>query len=159
MLIPLVQTIVIVIGTETLRLLLKTVINNSIAKLNSHKKIPSVRLTTIASVLKNILRYVLWTIAGTMILSAWKINVTPIIAGAGVIGLAVGFGTQSLVRDVVTGVFLLFENYLNIGDRVKVAGVEGKIVSVKLRTTILKEDNGTTHIVPNSLIAIITKLP
>lgn len=153
------QTALIIIITEIFRLLAKKIINNLIFRLNHRKKTPSKRLNTLGSILKNSLKYFSWSVALMMILSAWKINIAPILAGAGVLGLAIGFGAQTLVRDIITGFFLLLENFINIGDHVKIAGLEGHIVSIKLRTTIIRDQSGTTHIIPNSMISTITKFP
>ena len=92
-----------------------------------------------------------------MILSEWGINIGPLLAGAGILGLAVGFGTQTLVKDIVTGFFILLENQFNVGDKITIAGVEGKVVAINLRTTVLKEKGGTFHIIPNSKVTDIAK--
>lgn len=117
------------------------------------------RAQTLGSVLKSILNVIILCVTGVTLLSEWGINVTPIITGAGIVSLAVGFGSQALVRDFVTGIFILTENQYNIGDRIRAAGVEGTVREIKLRTTTLVGDDGVVHIIPNSSISLISKLP
>ena len=95
-----------------------------------------------------------------MILSQWGVNIAPLLAGAGILGLAVGFGTQTLVKDIVTGFFILLEGNYNIGTEIEIAGVKGEVKKINLRTTVLEADKGIIHIIPNSKItdiAIINK--
>jgi small conductance mechanosensitive channel len=85
-------------------------------------------------------------------------DIGPLIAGAGIAGLAVGFGAQNLVRDVITGFFILFENQLRVGDVVQVAGKTGTVEAVSLRTTILRDGEGCVHIIPNGTIDTVTNM-
>lgn len=117
------------------------------------------RSRTIGTLINNIASVVIWGIVLTMILAQWGVNIAPILAGAGVVGLAVGFGAQTLVRDVVTGFFILFENQYNVGDRIEVGGKAGKVTAVNLRSTVLKGDDGETFIIPNSRVDVITRQP
>ena len=115
------------------------------------------RAKTLGTLLNNLAGFVVWAVVITMALAKWGVNIAPILAGAGVVGLAVGFGAQTLVRDVVTGFFIIFENYLNVGDYVEIAGKTGRVVSMNIRTTIVIGDEGTRYIIPNSKIDIVTK--
>ena len=115
------------------------------------------RANTLGSIAKSILYFAIWSISLMMILSSWGINIAPILAGAGIIGLAVGFGAQTLVKDVVNGFFIIFENQFNVGDKVKIADKEGKVIAINIRTTVLKDKEGNIHIIPNSKITVITK--
>ena len=85
-------------------------------------------------------------------------DIGPLIAGAGIAGLAVGFGAQNLVRDVITGFFILFENQIRVGDVVQVAGKTGSVEAVNLRTTVLRDADGCVHIVPNGVIDTVTNM-
>lgn len=114
------------------------------------------RVETLNALLKNGLRYVVYFLAGTIILSVLGYPVTTLIAGAGVVGLAVGFGAQNLVRDIITGFFILFENQFSVGDHVEVAGVEGIVKEIGLRTTRIQSFSGALHIIPNSKIEEVT---
>lgn len=115
------------------------------------------RTQTLAGLGKNIANVFIFGVVIVMVLSEWGINIAPILTGAGIIGLAVGFGTQTLVKDIVTGFFVLLENHYNVGDKVNVAGKEGTVVEIKLRTTVLRGSDGKTYIIPNSAISTIEK--
>jgi small-conductance mechanosensitive channel len=116
------------------------------------------RAGTIASIIKNTIDTVIFIIAMITIISQWGINIGPILTGAGILGLAVGFGSQTLVRDVVTGFFILLENQINIGDKVTIAGNTGVIIEMNLRTTVLVDDKNSVITIPNSQITTIVKL-
>lgn len=116
------------------------------------------RVRTLGGVLKDTTKVIIWLIASIMILAKTGVNVTPIITGAGILGLAISFGTQTLVKDVVTGFFIFLENQYNKGDFIKTAGLEGEVNQINLRTTILKDKDGSIHIIPNSQITKVTRL-
>jgi small-conductance mechanosensitive channel len=116
------------------------------------------RAHTIGTLSKNVTRFVILGVGAITILSTWGVNIAPILTGAGILGLAVGFGAQSLVKDVVTGFFIILENQMNIGDLVEIAGEKGKVVSMTVRTTQLNDDDDKRIIIPNSKIDIIKKL-
>ncbi|WP_245669612.1 mechanosensitive ion channel family protein [Desulfuribacillus alkaliarsenatis] len=115
------------------------------------------RANTICNLLSNIVGYVVYFIMGLMILSQFFV-VTPILAGAGVIGLAVGFGAQSLVKDVITGFFILFEDQFAVGDFVKIGNYQGTIMDFGLRVTKIKNWTGEIYIIPNGSIGEVTNL-
>jgi len=87
-----------------------------------------------------------------MIVSELGVNVAPILAGAGIVGVAVGFGGQYLIRDIITGVFLIWENQFRVGDVVSIGDVSGVVESVTLRVTVLRDMDGTVHTIPNGEI-------
>jgi small-conductance mechanosensitive channel len=116
------------------------------------------RVDTLASIIQHTLTIVIMVLAGIIILGQVGINVGPILAGAGVLGLAVGFGAQNLVKDVITGFFILLENRMNVGDVIQAAGVAGLVESINLRTTILRDLEGKVHIIPNGEISVVTNL-
>ena len=91
-----------------------------------------------------------------MILSSQGIPITPLFAGAGLVGLVLGIGAQSLIRDVTTGVLIVFENQLSRGDRVKLGEVTGLVEDLSLRTTVLRDDEGVIHFIPNGTITLVT---
>lgn len=93
-----------------------------------------------------------------MVLSELQLNIVPILAGASFAGLAIGFGAQSLVRDVIAGFFILVENQYAIGDVVKVADVSGLVEDVNLRRTVLRDMDGTVHYIPNGEIKLASNL-
>ncbi|WHY00742.1 mechanosensitive ion channel family protein [Neobacillus sp. DY30] len=114
------------------------------------------REETLAKLLDNVLTYVVYFIAFMMILSVLTIDVKALIAGAGVVGLAVGFGAQSLVKDVITGFFIIFEDQFSVGDHVRIDQFEGTVQAIGLRTTKLKSWTGEVHILPNGSIIQVT---
>lgn len=97
-------------------------------------------------------------VAGLTILAEMGLSVTPLLTGAGVLGVAVGLGTQSLIKDMVAGVFIVVEDQFAVGDLVKVAGVTGVVESMSLRSTKIREFDGTLHVVPNSEITIAANM-
>ena len=110
------------------------------------------RYRTVLRLLKSIVAYVVYFIAGVACLSIVGINITGLIAGAGVVGLAIGFGAQSLVKDVITGFFIIFEDQFGVGDYIKLTAVEGTVLEIGLRTTKIKGAAGEINIVPNGTI-------
>jgi small-conductance mechanosensitive channel len=93
---------------------------------------------------------------GLTLLAEVGINVAPLLAGAGVVGLAVGFGSQTLVRDVITGIFLLFEDAVAVGDTVTVGGLSGTVEQLSIRSIRLRALDGSIHIVPFSSVTTVT---
>jgi len=114
------------------------------------------REETLSKLLDNVLSYVVYFIAFMMILSVLGIDVKALIAGAGVVGLAVGFGAQSLVKDVISGFFIIFEDQFSVGDHVRIGQFEGNVETIGLRTTKVKSWTGEVHILPNGSIIEVT---
>ena len=110
------------------------------------------RQNTVLKLLENVIAYVVYFAAILAVLSAFSINVAGLIAGAGVLGLAVGFGAQNLVRDVITGFFIIFEDQFSVGDYVQIGASQGTVEEIGLRTTKLQGMNGEIHIFPNGTI-------
>jgi len=97
-------------------------------------------------------------IAVMMIMSEFNMNIMPIITGAGIAGLAIGFGAQNLVRDIISGFFLILEDQIHVGDVARINGTGGVVEAIKLRTTILRDLEGTVHIFPNGEISQVANL-
>ena len=116
----------------------------------------SARVRTLLPMLRTALGVVLFVIVALTTLSEIGINVAPLLAGAGVVGLAVGFGSQTLVRDVITGVFLLFEDAVAVGDTVTVGGLTGTVEQLSIRSIRLRAVDGSIHIVPFSAVTTVT---
>lgn len=112
------------------------------------------RLVTIASVLKMLVSIVVWVIVILTTMGIWGIPMTPLIAVGTTIGIAVGFGAQDLVKDIISGFFILVEDQFGIGDVVAIAGVSGTVEAIRLRTTVLRDLNGNLHHVPNGQIIV-----
>jgi moderate conductance mechanosensitive channel len=116
------------------------------------------RAETIGRVFRYLVSVVISLIAGVLILSELGVSVAPILGAAGVVGLAIGFGAQSLVKDYFTGFFLLLENQLTTGDVVEVGGKSGLVEDVTLRYVRLRDYSGNVHYVPNNLITTVTNM-
>ncbi len=110
------------------------------------------RAKTLTFVIRDVARVVIHAVAGMMILSEVGVDLKPILAAAGLGGLAIGFGAQSLVKDVISGFFILLEDSIRVGDVVEIAGVGGVVEDVKLRTIVLRDVSGNVHVVPNGVI-------
>lgn len=116
------------------------------------------RVRTIARLIVRIGGAILLTIAILMALTEFGVEIGPAVAGLGVVGIAVGFGAQTLIRDWLAGVFIVLENQFNEGDVVRLAGVEGVVNAFSLRRTTLRDLDGTVHTVPNGQITVASNL-
>jgi small-conductance mechanosensitive channel len=115
----------------------------------------SERARTTGSVLTSILKAVIWIIALGMILGEFGFNLGPVIASAGVIGVAIGLGAQTLVRDILSGIFMLIEDQYGVGDEIKVLDIEGVVEKVGLRITTIRDKNDVLWYVRNGEILVI----
>jgi len=116
------------------------------------------RVHTITQVAARALSVLIWTIALLMMLHELRFNVAPLIAGAGVVGVAVGLGAQSLIKDALSGMFLLIENQIRIGDVAAIDGTSGLVEEINLRTTVLRSEDGAVHVIPNGSIQKLSNL-
>jgi moderate conductance mechanosensitive channel len=114
------------------------------------------RLRTFQPILRTALLCVIVTVVGLTALSEIGVNVAPLLAGAGIVGIAIGFGSQKLVQDLITGLFLLLENTVQVGDNVTVSGLTGAVENVSIRTLRLRAADGSVHIVPFSAVTTLT---
>lgn len=116
------------------------------------------RADTLSTVLQDAARVVIFAIGTMMVLAEIGVDMKPLLAAAGIGGLAIGFGAQSLVKDVLTGFFILLENQIRVGDVVTIAGVSGLVEEVRLRTVTLRNLSGNVHVVPNGAIDKVTNM-
>jgi small conductance mechanosensitive channel len=116
------------------------------------------RARTSAKLVRNIGRAVLVVVGGLMILNQLDFNISPLLASAGVVGLAVSFGSQSLVHDYVTGFFLQLEHQFALGEVIRIGAVEGTVENISLRLVYLRDATGALHIIPNGQIAQVTNM-
>lgn len=116
------------------------------------------RAETIGRVIRYLVALVVGALALMMVLAEIGISLAPILGAAGVVGLAVGFGAQSLVKDYFTGFFILFEDQIRTGDVVKVADIGGLVEDITLRHVRLRDYDGTVHFIPNSLITTVSNM-
>jgi moderate conductance mechanosensitive channel len=116
------------------------------------------QVKTMAGVIGSVGNFAIFFIASLEILSQLGFNLGPLLASAGIVGLAIGFGAQTLVKDVINGFFILLENQYDIGDSVRAAGVKGNVEDMSLRRTVLRDDDGTVHTIPNSEIKLVSNM-
>src|SRR6266700_1002619 len=114
------------------------------------------RLRTFQPMLRTALLCLIVAVVGLTALSEIGVNVAPLLAGAGIVGIAIGFGSQKLVQDLITGLFLLLENTVQVGDNVTVSGLSGTVENVSIRTIRLRAGDGSVHIVPFSAVTTLT---
>ena len=129
-----------------------TNIINRLLKINNGKK----KGQTIYKLLSSVGKYVIWFIAIIMILEAFSVQTAPILASAGVLGIAIGFGAQKIVQDMISGFFILFEETFLVGENVEISGFRGEVLEIGLRTTKLKSWDGILKIFNNGDISAVS---
>ncbi len=144
----------IIIASIAIKILI-TFIRKSL-KLNN--KLSDRKRQTISEVLASVIKYTVWFIVICSILTNFGVNVASLIAVAGVGSVAIGFGAQSLVQDIITGMFILFEDQFGVGDIITVDMLTGTVESIGLRSTRIRSADGDLHIIPNGMIKIITNM-
>jgi len=112
------------------------------------------RLRTLNSISNAVIKFIIWAVAFVMILNTLGVNTAPLLASAGILSVALGFGAQSLVRDFVTGMFIIAENQYRVGDYVEIGSVSGTVKSVTMRTTVIQDDDGSIFYIPNGSIVV-----
>ncbi|PYY00389.1 MAG: mechanosensitive ion channel family protein [Acidobacteria bacterium] len=120
--------------------------------------IRATQLRTLASIAQSVGNFLIFFFVLLQILPIFNIDVKPFLASAGIVGLAVGFGAQTLVKDVINGFFIIIDNIYDLGDLVKLAGVQGTVEHMSLRMTVLRDDTGALHSIPNSEIKIVSNM-
>lgn len=131
-------------------------LDREIDRLHDYEPARSARLRTLLPVVRTAILITIIVIIGATALSEIGVNIAPLLAGAGIVGVAVGFGSQTLVHDIITGMFILIENTIQVGDGVTVAGLTGKVEDLSIRTLRLRAADGALHIIPFSSITTIT---
>ena len=116
------------------------------------------RATTLGQIIKSIGNVFIYSLILFMVLNLSGIDIRPILASAGIIGLAVGFGAQSLVKDFVSGLFILIENQYSVGDKVKIGSFEGIVAKITMRSTVLVDDKMNKHYISNGLVKNVTNM-
>ena len=116
------------------------------------------RAETLGQIIITTGNIVLYAVILLMVLSVFGVDIRPILAGAGVIGLAIGFGAQSLVKDFVSGLFILVENQYGIGDKVKIGSSEGRVIRITMRSTVLEDEEGKLYYMSNGSINNVINL-
>ena len=160
---PGLKHLLIVIGTIVVYLFYKIFIGHLIKAIIMIKKRKGVslvdlekRATTLSNVIVRTGLFIIVVIGLMMLLESFGVSIGPILAGAGIVGIALGFGAQSLIKDILNGLFIMAEDQFAEGDWIKTAGVSGKVDTFNLRRTVLRDMEGNMHVVPNGEMKIIT---
>ena len=142
-------------GWKTLSTLIKKKFSNiDVSKDEAQNQ----RVNTLFRILKNFVSIAILIVVIMLVLSELGIEIGPLIAAAGVVGLAVGFGAQTLVKDIITGLFIILEGQITIGDIVEVAGHSGKVEAITIRTVRLRDINGHLHVIPFSEVTTVKNI-
>jgi len=127
-------------------------------KLMRNGQIQEERGRTLARVFNSSLKIVIWVIAILTIMPELGVNVAPLLAGAGLVGLAIGMGSKNLVQDYLSGLFILLEDQYRVGEEVDLGGTKGEVIELTLRKTILKDSEGIVHYISNGQIKKVSNL-
>lgn len=127
-----------------------------ISRAGEDKEAEEKREKTLVKIIHGTVHAILVVVVAMMILSEIGIDIGPLIAGAGVVGIAIGFGGQYLVRDIISGLFIILENQYRVGDGVQIAGISGSVEDITLRKTVLKDLDGVVHHIPNGEITTVS---
>lgn len=151
-----------VVGLRLVNILLRRARGLMIAQMKKGENIDiselEKRVDTLTGIMQSALKIVLWTMVGMLLLRKLGIDIAPLIAGAGIAGLAVGFGAQELVRDVISGFFMLLENQVRTGDVAIVNGTGGLVERVGLRTIVLRDLSGVVHVFQNGKVNTLSNM-
>ncbi|HED3855237.1 mechanosensitive channel protein [Enterobacter soli] len=132
--------------------LLASLIENRLVSDIHGRPLPSARARTLLTLFRNALAVIISTITIMIVLSEIGVNIAPLLAGAGALGLAISFGSQTLVKDIITGIFIQFENGMNTGDLVTIGPLTGTVERMSIRSVGVRQDTGAYHIIPWSSI-------
>ena len=150
--------IVAITGAIISRIAKKLIYSFFSSKISNNSVINERKSQTLASVISSVVKYIIYFICICIILSLFGVNVTSLIAVASVGSVAVGFGAQSIVKDIFAGFFIVLEDQFGVGDIVTIEGKTGTVESISMRTTQLRAYDGTVYIIPNGNIGIITNM-
>lgn len=151
--------LLIIIAAWVARRVLKIALLRFEKRLQQKGVVPSERekrAKTLGGIASTTISAIIYVVAVMMIITECGVNIGPLLAGAGIAGLAIGFGAQTLVKDVISGFFLLMEDQIRVGDVAQIAGIGGLVESINLRTTRLRDLEGKVHIIPNGSITVAT---
>ncbi|KZS46188.1 mechanosensitive ion channel protein MscS [Paenibacillus glucanolyticus] len=149
-------TIIFILTRLVIRVVYKMIDQFLLKQEKSRIQVNSRRFVTVGELLKNVTSVVCNFVMILIILSEFNFKLGPLLAGAGVLGLAIGFGAQSLVKDVITGFFIIFEDQFAVGDVIKSGEYRGTVEMIGLRTSRVRGLNGETYIIPNGMITSVT---
>lgn len=146
-----IQILIILIGTIVVNYLVRKFVSLP-------HRLETKRAKTLLSLIQSIVSIVIFILGLALILSVLDIDIVPLLAGAGIVGIAVGFGSQALVKDLIAGLFLLAEDSIAVGDLIEIGKDRGIVQRISLRTIVLKDDSGALHIIPAGQITSVINL-
>lgn len=159
----LINILVILIGAYFARKIATKFLSQAIKHTVRHDLFPTEfdrkkRVQTLDALVGATVRLLIWFIATLMIISEIGINTAPLLASAGILGVALGFGAQSLIKDFMSGMFIIIENQYRVGDVVELSNISGTVEQITIRTTVVRDLNGDLHHIPNGTIAVTTNM-
>jgi small-conductance mechanosensitive channel len=153
------KLLVIIIGAIVAQIIItkfiRGILQRIIARGSGSKAARLERINTLTTVFSKTVALVIFVVALLMVFSQLGINIMPILTGAGIVGIAIGFGAQDLVKNIFAGIFILLEDQFSEGDTVSLAGIEGKVEDFDLRRTVVRDSHNTQHYIPNGEIRIV----
>lgn len=153
-----VETGVVILVTGILWLTTVRVASRTITRMTERSPEAGARATTLWSMSRRLVVVVLLAVVVLMTAAVWEVPLTPLVALGSALGVAVGFGAQSLVKDVISGFFILAEDQYQIGDVIKIADVAGSVVDIRPRVTVLRDLDGNVHYIPNGSITVTSNM-
>jgi small-conductance mechanosensitive channel len=148
--------VILIVGRLIIKIANKAMAHMMVERDRKHLKFDQRRTNTIGRLIGNVISYTVNFLTIILILMQLGFNLAPLLAGAGVLGLAIGFGAQSLVKDIITGFFIIFEDQFAIGDVIQTRNFKGTVEEIGLRVTRIKSGTGEVYIIPNGSILEVT---
>lgn len=157
----LIKSIVTLIGGLVVSVLLHGFLGLFLRTLSHRSRLAAYqqRLETLKTLLNSVISFVVFFVVLLMIVANFGFNITPLLTGAGIVGLAVSLSAQTVIKDVIAGALLIMENQYNVGDKIQIGDIKGTVRQVNLRTTVIKGEDGGLTFIPNSEIKQVTLLP
>ena len=152
------QTVAVVVAVGAIWVLSVRVAARTVARMTERSPEAGARANTLWAMSRRLVVIVLVVVVVLMVAAVWKVPLTPLVALGSALGVAISFGAQSLVKDVISGFFILAEDQYQIGDVVKIAGVAGLVVDIRPRVTVLRDLDGNVHYIPNGQITVTSNL-
>ena len=144
--------VLVLFGRSSLRLFARRIVRIADDD-DKRKTLEEKRVETLIHVFVSIGSVVMYSVAVFLLLGVLGVDLRPVLAGAGIIALAIGFGTQSLVKDLVSGLLILIENQYSIGDQVKIGSFEGEVIRITMRSTVLRDAEGAVYYISNGSVS------
>lgn len=138
-------------------MLFHSVVNVFFTRIQLSSRNMTGKTSTLKSILNSIGDVIIFTMIIFVLLSYWGIDIVPLLTGAGIAGLAISFGAQTLVKDLISGFFIIVEDQYNVGDVIKIGESEGTVSKITLRLTVIRDKKGNHIYIPNSQIVTVTK--